>query len=107
MIKLSDILVSTGIYVTKLKYSGDATTYITYFTYNEQGEAFAENTEKDTSYFVQVDIWTKDEFDDLYKQVLALMTAAGYYRTYSHELYESDTQIKHKVIRFQYTESAQ
>ena len=105
MIKLSDILNPTGVTVTKLKYTGNATTYITYFTYNEQGEAFAENTEKDTSYFVQVDIWTKNEFEDLYKQVLVLMTAEGYYRSYAHELYESDTQIKHKVIRFQYTES--
>ena len=106
MIKLSDILKPTGAPVNKLKYTGNATTYITYFIYNEQGEAFAENAEKDTSYFIQVDIWTKDEFEDLFKQVLPLMTAAGYYRSYAHELYESDTQIKHKVIRFQYTESA-
>ena len=107
MIKLSDVLKPTGVPVSKLKYTGNATTYITYFIYNEQGEAFAENVEKDTSYFVQVDIWTKDEFEDLYKQVLSLMTNAGYYRNYAHELYENDTQIKHKVIRFQYTESTQ
>lgn len=107
MIKLSTILQPTGVPVEKLKYTGTAATYITYFLYIEQGEAFAENVEKDTSYFIQVDIWTKNDFTDLYKQVLSLMTAAGYYRTYAHELYETDTQIKHKIIRFQYTESAQ
>ena len=83
-----------------MKYTGNAATYITNFTYNEQGEAFAKSVEKYTSYFVQVDIWTKDEFEDLYKQVLALMMATGDYCSCAHELYESDTQIKHKVIRF-------
>lgn len=105
--KISDILKSIGIPVTKLKYSGKATTYITYFLFNEQGEAFAENIEKDTSYFYQVDIWTKTDFTDVYKQVLELMKEAGFCRVYANEQYESDTQIYHKIIRFQYTESAQ
>lgn len=107
MIKLSTILQPTGVPVEKLKYNGSATTYITYFLYNEQGEAYAENKEKDTCYFLQVDIWTKDTFEDLYKQVLSLMEQAGYYRTFAQELYENDTQLKHKIIRFQYTEDAQ
>lgn len=107
MIKISDILKPTEVPVTKLKYNGAATTYITYFLYNEQGEAFAENKEIETSYFIQVDIWTKDDFTVLYNQVISLMKAAGYFRTYAHEEYESDTQIKHKIIRFQYTEKAQ
>jgi len=104
MIKLSDILQPTGISVTKLRYSGNDTTYITYFNYNEQGEAFAEDIEIATSYYIQVDIWTKDDFTDLYNQALSLMTQAGYYRTYAYELYESDTQLKHKIVRFQYVE---
>lgn len=107
MIKLSTILAPTGVKVSKLHYNGTDTTYITYFFYNENGEAFAENKEIDTSYFVQVDIWTKGDFTDLAKQVLQLMKEAGYYRIYSTELYENDTKLYHKVIRFQYTESSQ
>lgn len=107
MTKISDILKPTGVPVNRLKYNGSASTYITYFLYNEQGEAFAENKEIETSYFIQIDIWTKDDFTDLYNQVLSLMKAAGYYRIYTHEEYENDTQIKHKAIRFQYTESTQ
>jgi hypothetical protein len=104
MIKISDVLKPTGVPVMKLKYSGKATTYITYFLYNEQGEAFAENKEIATSYFIQVDIFTMDDFTDLYNQVLSLMTQSGMYRNYTHELYENDTQLKHKIVRFQYTE---
>lgn len=107
MIALSKILQSTGVQVRHLTYSGEETTYITYQEYNSNGSAFAENKEIETNHFVQVDIWTKDTFEELAKQVLQLMTASGYYRTYETELYESDTQIKHKVIRFQYSESSQ
>lgn len=106
MIKLSDVLQPTGVPVNKLKYTGSATTYITYFNYNEQGEAFAENREIATSYYIQVDIWTKDDFTDLYKQVLSLMTQAGYFRVYAYETYENETQIKRKIIRFQYCEES-
>lgn len=105
MTKISDILKPTGVPVSRLKYNGSASTYITYFLYNEQGEAFAENREIETSYYIQIDIWTKDDFTSLYNEILSLMKAAEYYRIYTHEEYENDTQIKHKAIRFQYTES--
>lgn len=104
MIKISDILKPTSVPVRELAYSGTADPYITYFYYNENGEAFAENKEIATSYYLQLDIWTKGDFTELYKQVLELMTTAGFYRTFATELYETDTKIKHKVIRFQYCE---
>lgn len=107
MNKISDILAPTGVHVSRLTYSGNSDPYITYFLYNEQGEAFAENKEIVTSYYVQVDIWTKNDFSDLYNQVLDLMTKAGFYRTFAIELYENDTRFKHKLIRFQYTQECQ
>lgn len=104
MIRISDILESTKVPISKLVYSGSDSTYITYQQYNENGEAFAENKEIATSYYFQLDIWTEGDFTDLYNQVLSLMTAAGFYRTFATELYESDTKTKHKVIRFKYVE---
>lgn len=107
MTPISTILKPTGVPVTHLTYSGTATTYITHQEYNSNGAAFAENKEIATNHYLQVDIWTNDTFEALAKKVLSLMTAAGYYRTYETEIYESDTKTKHKVIRFQIAESSQ
>ncbi|MFL0197003.1 hypothetical protein ACJDU8_15760 [Clostridium sp. WILCCON 0269] len=107
MIKLSDILAPTEVQVKKLHYEGKADPYIVWFIYNENGEAFAENEEIETGYYIQVDIYTKGDFTILYNQVLELMTAAGYYRTYTTEMYEADTKLNHKIIRFKYVESSQ
>lgn len=107
MIRLSTILQPTGVPVNRLHYEGEADPYIVWFIYNENGEAFAENVEIETGYYIQVDIYTKDDFTNLYKQVLELMTAAGYYRTFTTETYEADTKLNHKIIRFKYVKSSQ
>ncbi|ABQ23660.1 hypothetical protein [Clostridium kluyveri] len=107
MNKLSTVLQPTGVEVSRLNYAGTADPYIVWFIYNENGEAFAENVEIETGYYIQVDIYTKGDFTSLYKQVLELMTAAGYYRTFTTETYEADTKLNHKIIRFKYVESSQ
>lgn len=101
MNNIENILKSIGVPVKHLFYEGRADPYITYQFYNEYGEAFAENKEIATAYSVQVNIFTKGSFEDLYKQVLILMTNAGWYRTYATEDCEPDTKLNHKIIRFQ------
>ncbi|WP_039653753.1 hypothetical protein [Clostridium tyrobutyricum] len=104
MNSIEDILKPTGVSVEHLFYSGRADPYITYQFYDENGAAFADNTEIATSYLVQVNIFTKNSFDELYKQVLELMISTGWYRKYATEDYEDNTKLKHKIIRFQYVE---
>ena len=93
-----------GIPVKHMFYTGQKDPYITYQFYNEYGEAFSENREIATMYSVQMDIFTRGEVEDLYKEILDLMVSAGWYRIYAMELYEPDTKLKHKIIRFQYAE---
>lgn len=107
MTDISDILKPTGVKVKKLHYIGSADPYIVWFIYNENGEAFAEDVEIETGYYIQVDIYTKNDFTDLYNQVLKLMIAAGFYRIFSSETYENDTKLNHKIIRFKYVEGSQ
>lgn len=107
MIDVSDVLKPTGVKVKKLHYDGKADPYIVWTVYNENGKAFAEDKEIETGYYVQVDIYTKGDFDDLYKQVLKLMTSAGFSRTFASETYENDTKLNRKIIRFEYDESSQ
>ncbi|WP_368488439.1 hypothetical protein [Clostridium sp. BJN0013] len=101
---IENILKPIGVPVKHLFYEGRADPYITYQFYNEYGEAFAEDKEIATTYSVQINIFTKGSFEDLYIQVLNLMIATGWYRTYATEDYEPDTKLNHKIIRFQQAE---
>jgi len=92
----------TGVPVYPLNYPGEATTYITFFEYNEMGALYAEDVEVKTRYSYQVDIWSKGNYTALVKQVFELMTAAGFRRNSAAEFYEKDTKINHKVFRFYY-----
>lgn len=83
-------------------YNGTATTYITYFRYNEQGEAWAENKEKATGFYIQVDRWSKKDCSEIDEQIVSLMELAGFTRTTAQDLYEQDTKTFHKAMRFCY-----
>lgn len=87
-----------------LKYSGTATTYITFFEILQQGQAYADNTEIATSRNYQIDIFTKGSYTELAKQVIAALKAVGFKRSTENDLYEPDTGYYHKVIRLNYTQ---
>ena len=106
---INDTLVSAlqplGVPVSFRNYSGSALTYITFFCYNEQGEAWAENEEIATGFYYQVDIWSKGDYLTLTTQVKNAMEAAGFIRTMAQDLpYEPDTKIYHRAMRFSYVD---
>ena len=82
------------------KYSGKESTYITFFSYLEQGEQYADNEEKETGYYIQLDVWSKNDYTELVENVTNAMKAAGFRRTSAVDLFEEDTKIYHKAIRF-------
>lgn len=93
-------LAPTGVPVSFQTYTGTAITYITFFEYNQQGALFADDTEQETRYSIQVDVWSKGNYKNVVEQVRTLMTSAGFTRNGEGELYESDTKIFHKYFRF-------
>jgi hypothetical protein len=95
-------LKSLGVPVAWQKYSGKENPYITFFCYAEQGEQFADNSEIITGTYVQVDVWSKDDYSLLVDQVKSNMEAAGFIRTTAQDLFEFDTLIFHKAMRFSY-----
>ncbi|KNF07007.1 protein of unknown function DUF3168 [Gottschalkia purinilytica] len=100
-----DTLKSIGIPIKYQTYSGDKKTYITYFTYLQQAETYADDEEQTEGYYIQVDIWSNtsgNDYTNTIKQVKGLMKQAGFRRKTEHEDYESDTKIYHKAIRFVY-----
>lgn len=82
------------------RYSGKENTYITFFNYLEQGEQYADNEEKATGYYIQVDVWSKSDYTEVVDKVENYMKATGFARTSAADLFEEDTKIYHKVMRF-------
>jgi hypothetical protein len=92
-----------NIHVSFQKYNGKESTYITFFNYLEQGEQYADNEEKATGYYIQIDLWSKNDYTETVQKVKNAMEAAGFKRTSAADLFESDTKTYHKAMRFLYS----
>lgn len=74
--------------------------YIEYEFYDENGEEWAENKEIATNYYLQVDIFSKTNYTDIENTIKEKLMNAGFNRSMSADLYENDTQLCHKAMRF-------
>lgn len=96
-------LKSTGVPVSFQNYNGSATTYITFFEVVQNAAISADDTEIQTRFIYQIDVWSKGDYTNLVKQVKELLIARGFQRSVEGpEDYEPDTQLFHKPIRFSY-----
>ena len=86
------------------RYSGKAGTYVTFHEYLETGEEYEEDEESLTAHYVQVDVWSKNDYTELVNEVKNLLNAAGFKRLNEGDLYEVDTKIYHKGLKFYYLE---
>ena len=74
--------------------------YVTFFTYLDTGMLHSDDKETITGYFVQVDVWSKTDYTSLVKDIQGSMLAANFIKQQYHDLYEPDTKVYHKVMRF-------
>lgn len=100
---IMSILSPLGVPVRPLFYNGSASTYITFFEYNQNGALHADDEEKKTHHFIQVDIWSDGDYINLANQVRENMKQAGFIRTFETEVYDYELDNYHKVFRFRYT----
>ncbi|AEB77635.1 hypothetical protein ADU80_04940 [Clostridium botulinum] len=98
-------LKSTNVPVAFEFYKGDESTYITFSEYLQQGEVFADDMENVTGHYIQVNVFSKKNYSKVVDQVKKLLKEKGFKRKYENGLYEPDTQIYHRVIRFFYSEN--
>jgi hypothetical protein len=99
-----DTLTPIGVPVSFQEYTGIETMYITFFEYNQFSALNADDTEQQTSHFIQVDIWSNGDYTAIVDQVKQKMIDAGFKRTSEADLYENDVKIYHKAIRFSFVE---
>lgn len=88
------------------KYSGRAETYITFHEYFTSGEEYEEDEEALTSHYIQVDVWSKSDYTDAAENIKKLLLKAGFKRLNEADLYEEDTKIYHKGLKFYYLEES-
>lgn len=74
--------------------------YIEYEIYDENGEVWAENKEIATNYYVQIDIFSLGDYTGIENKVKEKLINQGFKRSMAADLYEEDTKLYHKAIRF-------
>jgi hypothetical protein len=77
--------------------------YIEYEIYDEQEAYHDENTEKAVTYFIQVDIFSPKDYSLIEEAVKTVLKEKKYDGGLGPDLYESDTKLYHKPLRFTYT----
>lgn len=98
--ELKSVLDTLGVPVGFHRYTGNASTWITFSTYNEQAEAHSEDEIEKEAHFIQVDIWSKTDTDELEARVKSVLENADFQFNNGQDLYEADTKIYHKGLRF-------
>ncbi|MBP1083504.1 hypothetical protein ACFFJQ_06945 [Bacillus capparidis] len=89
---------------TLLESDGNPPTYIKFFEYHQSGALHGDDKELNSSHSIQVDIFSIGNYSSLVKQVKELLTGIGFTRTFETELYETDTKLYHKVLRFHFVQ---
>ena len=74
--------------------------YLEYEIINEYGVEHSENNEDYTTYSVQIDIFSNGDYTTLENTVKKVMLNAGFNRDMAADLYEKDTGLFHKAMRF-------
>ncbi|HZJ99106.1 MAG TPA: hypothetical protein VFC79_03825 [Tissierellaceae bacterium] len=89
-----------GIPVSFQTAKGKTYPYITFFTYLDRTMQHADDGEVITGYFIQVDIWSKTDYTSIEESIHQAMVSSGFMKQRFHDLYEDDTKVYHKVMRF-------
>ena len=80
----------------------EADTYITYFILNEIREDYAGDKAMSIIWKVQVNIFTKEDYDDLKEEIIETLENAGCVCYDTQELYLDDLEVMHIPMRFKY-----
>lgn len=81
-------------------YTGKEKTYITFFEYNMQNEEYSEDEIEVEGYYFQIDIWSVEDYTELVKKTKKLLEANNFRFIDQEDLYEKDTKIFHKGLRY-------
>lgn len=78
----------------------DKKLYLEYEIINEYGADYSEGKEDFTTYIVQIDIFSTGDYTQLENVVKKVMIQSNFNRDMSADLYEKETGLYHKALRF-------
>lgn len=94
-----------GIYVVNGWYDEDINdTHITFCELSDRTGEVSDDEEESIIHHIQVDIWSKKDEWKLKKEVKKLMAKNDLGYVDGKDLFETDTKIYHKALRFNYVE---
>lgn len=73
---------------------------ITYYEADNKDYPFADELENATEIIMVVDIWNKGSTSEIADSVDRVMNSLGFYREFAGDLYEAETRVHHKTMRF-------
>ncbi|GAA0082428.1 MULTISPECIES: type 1 periplasmic-binding domain-containing protein [Clostridium] len=74
--------------------------YLEYEIINEYGADYSEGKEDYTTYVVQIDIFSTGDYTECEEVVKRIMIQNGFNRDMAADLYEKETGLNHKPMRF-------
>lgn len=74
--------------------------YLEYEIINEHGISYSEGNEDYTTYVIQTDIFSTGDYTELENKIKEIMINNGFSRDMAADLYEKETGLYHKPIRF-------
>lgn len=86
-----------------LRFTGESETYLTYYTWYEKPDNFADDEYKNEIVYLTIDIFSKKNFKGIVRKLKNIMNQNGFiWEDSAPEQYESDTGYYHIPVNFYY-----
>lgn len=76
--------------------------HVTYFVALESISEYEDDDESSLNYVVQVDVWSREDDTQICKEIRKILKTHSFKFIESADLFEVDTKIYHKAMRFNY-----
>lgn len=93
-------LVNNHVYFLHKSEEQKTDTYIEYHIISEKYDDFTSNKANTVRYIIQVSIFSKYDYEEIENTVKQVLLEKGYSFSHGVDLYEEDTKLYHKAMRF-------
>jgi len=102
---LMSTLLSLGVPVERLRFTGSSDTYITFQKLNSRGDWYMDDDESTCEHYYGADLYSKKNYNALLKDMRSSLKKAGFYNiSIGAEMYEHDTGFYHISLDFYFME---
>lgn len=105
---IAEVIGITGVHVEEGWYNQDINdTHITFCYMSDTDTQHSDDTNEAEEYFIQADVWSKEDCFLLKRKVKKLLKNAGFTYFAGNDDYEQDTKLYHKAARFYFAINAE